>query len=47
MKTLKFGGTSVGSANRIKKLVPLFKQNQSKIVALSAISATTNQLVLY
>lgn len=47
MKILKFGGTSVGSANRIKKLVPLVKQNQSKIVVLSAISGTTNQLVLY
>ena len=47
MKILKFGGTSVGSANRIKKLVPLVKQNQSIIVVLSAISGTTNQLVLY
>ena len=47
MKILKFGGTSVGSANRIKKLVPLVKQNQSKIVVLSAISGTTNQLGLY
>ena len=47
MKILKFGGTSVGSANRIKKLVPIVKQNQSKIVVLSAISGTTNQLVLY
>ena len=47
MKILKFGGSSVGSAYRIKKLAPLITNNQQKIVVLSAISGTTNELVLY
>lgn len=47
MKILKFGGTSVGSASRIKKLVPLINDNQLKIVVLSAVSGTTNELVRY
>ena len=47
MKILKFGGTSVGSANRIKKLIPLINGNQSKIIVLSAVSGTTNELICY
>lgn len=47
MKILKFGGTSVGSASRIKKLVSLINDNQSKIIVLSAISGTTNELVRF
>lgn len=42
---LKFGGTSVGSAQRIKDLVKLTVNEQPKIVVLSAMSGTTNHLV--
>lgn len=42
---LKFGGTSVGSAQRIKDLVPLTANGVPKIVVLSAMSGTTNALV--
>lgn len=42
---LKFGGTSVGSAQRIKDLVQLTVDDRPKIVVLSAMSGTTNALV--
>lgn len=45
MKILKFGGTSVGSAERIQALVKLVVNNEAKIVVLSAMSGTTNALV--
>ncbi|MEW6469668.1 MAG: aspartate kinase [Bacteroidota bacterium] len=45
MIVLKFGGTSVGSAERMKKLVPLIADDRPKIVVLSAMSGTTNALV--
>lgn len=45
MKILKFGGTSVGSAERIQALVKLVVNNEPKIVVLSAMSGTTNALV--
>lgn len=45
MLVLKFGGTSVGSAERIKNLAELTKNQESKIVVLSAMSGTTNSLV--
>jgi aspartate kinase len=45
MKVLKFGGTSVGSAERMKRLVPLVLREQPCIVVLSAMSGTTNALV--
>ncbi len=45
MKILKFGGTSVGSATRIKALVQLVSSTDKKIVVLSAMSGTTNKLV--
>jgi aspartate kinase len=41
----KFGGTSVGSADRIKALVNLVNSNERKIIVLSAMSGTTNALV--
>ncbi len=41
----KFGGTSVGSAQRIKDLVHLTVNTEPKIVVLSAMSGTTNALV--
>lgn len=45
MKVLKFGGTSVGSAERMHALVELINDNEPKIVVLSAMSGTTNNLV--
>ena len=45
MKILKFGGTSVGTAARMKKVADLIKGEEKKIVVLSAISGTTNSLV--
>jgi len=45
LTVLKFGGTSVGSAQRIKDLVKLTVNSTPKIVVLSAMSGTTNALV--
>ncbi len=45
LTVLKFGGTSVGSAQRIKELVKLTVNSTPKIVILSAMSGTTNALV--
>ena len=46
MKVLKFGGTSVGSAQRIKNVANLIlADGQQKIVVLSAMSGTTNTLL--
>jgi aspartate kinase len=42
---MKFGGTSVGSPERMKALIPLITDNESKIVVLSAMSGTTNSLI--
>jgi aspartate kinase len=44
-KIMKFGGTSVGSPERMKALIPLITDNEKKIVVLSAMSGTTNSLV--
>jgi aspartate kinase len=46
MKVLKFGGTSVGSAERIKNVAKLITEDgKRKIVVLSAMSGTTNTLL--
>jgi aspartate kinase len=45
MKVLKFGGTSVGSAARMKDVAKLICNGEQKIVVLSAMSGTTNSLV--
>ncbi len=45
MKILKFGGTSVGSPQRMHSLVELITDGKPKIVVLSAMSGTTNALV--
>lgn len=45
MKILKFGGTSVGSAQRMKEVANLVLDGEQKIVVLSAMSGTTNSLV--
>lgn len=45
MKVLKFGGTSVGSAQRFKEVAKLVTERGRNIVVLSAMSGTTNTLV--
>ncbi|MDE5912233.1 MAG: aspartate kinase, partial [Muribaculaceae bacterium] len=45
MKVLKFGGTSVGSAARIKEVAKLVTKRGKNIIVLSAMSGTTNTLV--
>ena len=45
MKVMKFGGTSVGTPQRMKNVVGLITDNDQKIVVLSAMSGTTNTLV--
>ena len=42
---MKFGGTSVGTPQRMKNVVGLITDNDQKIVVLSAMSGTTNTLV--
>lgn len=46
MKIMKFGGTSVGKPERMHQVAQLItKDNESRIVVLSALSGTTNALV--
>jgi aspartate kinase len=45
MKVLKFGGTSVGSPERMKKLLDIIDPAERQVVVLSAVSGTTNSLV--
>src|ERR1700750_14069 len=45
MKVLKFGGTSVGSPERMKKLLDIIDASERQIIVLSAVSGTTNSLV--
>lgn len=45
MKIMKFGGTSVGSPQRMHALIGLINDGKPKIVVLSAMSGTTNALV--
>ena len=46
MKVMKFGGTSVGTPQRMKDVCSLITQNgESNFVVLSAMSGTTNSLV--
>ncbi len=45
MKVLKFGGTSVGSAERMREVANIVVNDEPKIVVLSAMSGTTNSLV--
>lgn len=45
MIILKFGGTSVGSPERMRKLVELIHPEKRQIIVLSAMAGTTNQLV--
>ena len=45
MKVLKFGGTSVGTTERMKDVVKLITDGEQKIVVLSAMSGTTNAII--
>src|SRR5882724_2420896 len=46
MKVMKFGGTSVGKPERMRQVSQLItKDDEPKIVVLSALSGTTNALV--
>ncbi|MDE7412498.1 MAG: aspartate kinase [Muribaculaceae bacterium] len=45
MKVLKFGGTSVGTPQRIQEVATLVTDGEKKIVVLSAMSKTTNTLI--
>lgn len=45
MKVLKFGGTSVGSVKNICNVKNIINDGDKKVVVLSAMSGTTNQLV--
>ena len=45
MKVLKLGGTSVGSPERMKKLLAIIRPETPRLVVLSAVSGTTNKLV--
>lgn len=42
---MKFGGTSVGSPQRMKEVAELVQRNDQSIVVLSAMSGTTNSLL--
>ena len=44
IKILKFGGSSVGSVERIKHVARLISDEQPKVVVLSAMSGTTDAL---
>lgn len=44
---MKFGGTSVGNPQRIREVAGLISDQNPKIVVLSAMSGTTNDLVAY
>lgn len=45
MKVLKFGGTSVGSSQRMKHVARLICEGEKKVVVISAMSGTTNTLI--
>ncbi|WP_298494379.1 aspartate kinase [uncultured Algibacter sp.] len=45
MKVLKFGGTSVGSVKNMSNVKNIINDGSKKVVVLSAMSGTTNQLV--
>lgn len=45
MKVYKFGGTSVGSAERMRGVARLITDGEQKMVVLSAMSGTTNSLI--
>jgi aspartate kinase len=44
-KIMKFGGTSVGSPDRFRALIPLINDGDTNVIVLSAMSGTTNSLI--
>lgn len=46
MKVLKFGGTSVGKPENMQSIASLIEGTGKKVIVLSALSGTTNALVL-
>ncbi|VAW27821.1 hypothetical protein MNBD_BACTEROID07-1334, partial [hydrothermal vent metagenome] len=44
MKVLKFGGTSVGSAEKMKKIAEIIRSERPVFVVLSAMGGTTDKL---
>lgn len=44
MKIYKFGGTSVGTIERIKGITHIINNGEQNLVVLSAMSGTTNKL---
>jgi len=45
MKVLKFGGTTFGSAEKIKKVVALIQKENNNFIVVSAFEGTTNTLI--
>ena len=45
IKVLKFGGTSVGSAENMKRVAEIVRREQATVTVLSAMSGTTDALV--
>lgn len=45
IKVLKFGGTSVGSAQNMKRVAEIVRREQATVTVLSAMSGTTDALV--
>ncbi len=45
MKVLKFGGTSLGDASRMKNVAEIISREDKVLVVLSAVSGTTNALI--
>ncbi len=42
---MKFGGTSVGSPDRFRALIPLITDGETNVIVLSAMAGTTNGLI--
>ncbi|MFQ5675676.1 MAG: aspartate kinase, partial [bacterium] len=45
MKVLKFGGTSIGTAKRMRQVADLIKDQRDIVVVLSAVAKTTDRLL--
>ena len=45
MRVLKFGGTSVGDAQRMKQVANIVSSGEQSVIVLSAMSKTTNSLL--
>ena len=47
MEVWKFGGTSVGSPQRMREVAELIHTGKQRWIVLSAVSGTTNKLVSF